>query len=176
MNQRTQNILLSIIFYITFCYDFYAIILKSLRGFNTFNMPIIFLYALITMGLLHFLSKKIYESIEWEKISKIAFGINSLLFLYLLFLTISNLNNDTGLSKALWYSAFWRGWAGPETHYYFKPIVGYIGLVITIFTYLQIRLSKVNLVWKVLFWLPQIAYIILLLVHFYGIRKPVFYG
>ncbi|MFK7948655.1 MAG: hypothetical protein AB8G11_13775 [Saprospiraceae bacterium] len=171
------NAFLFLCFYIAFCYDFYIIMLKGFRGFASFNFPYIFLYALIAVVISLFAIKKMVKHGDiWMQYSKAIFGINVILVSYILFLTISNFNNTSGLECALWRSTTWRGWAGVETHYYIQPFVGYIGLVITILTYLQIQLTKKKIGWTMLLWLPQLVYLGILLIHFFLIKKPVFYG
>ena len=136
------------------------------------------IYALGVMTVCYFITKRLRKlDYDWNLLLKITVAVNFVLISILLFSAIYNFNNPSGMEKALWKSVHWRGWGGPETHYFFEPFVGWFGLTIAVFTYFQFRLEQVkNWRWNVLIWLPIVLYILLLMAHFVLIKKPVFYG
>ena len=175
---KLQNLLTFLGFLILFSFDIYLILLQGLRGFAAFSFPIIPVYGLGVMTVCYFVTKQLKKvNYDWRLFSQITLGLSFVLFAYLLWLTISNYDNPYGREKALWKSMSWRSWAGPETHYFFEPFVGWFGLIISIFTYFRFRLFKAEtIIWKIGFWLPQFFFVLLLLAHFVFIKKPIFYG
>lgn len=182
MNQtkyhKLKKLFLFLSFTAIFTFAIYLIMLQGLRGFAALSFPIIPIYALAAITICYFITKQLKKQIDdWSLFSKITLGINFLLLGYLIFLTISNFGNTSGMEKALWHQMSWRGWAGPETHYYFEPFVGWFGFFISVFTYFQIRLYEMdNLLSKILFRSPIFIFILLIVLHLVFIKKPIFYG
>lgn len=178
--------LYSVLFLVMFCMIFFLSEYRS-RGFelmNRLSLGIIALILVLTMfSILDFRNKIFEAETIWSKNLQLIFYINLFLVLSLWTVTFLNIGvPELGVQNGLWCRDSFRntGWGGSgwEERHYFHPILGIVGLIITLSTFCNIkyRLKRADFHKTLIELLPIIAVGILIFYHYNYITKPYFNG
>ncbi|MEZ4885194.1 MAG: hypothetical protein R3E32_10745 [Chitinophagales bacterium] len=136
--------------------------------------------VLVMVSTLDFRNKKFEAKTIWSRNLTLFFFLNLALSSYLWVYTFSHLGYpESGLQNGLWgFNSSELGDLGWEYCYYFQPLLGVLGLIISLSTFCNIkyRLNKADYRKIFIELLPIFAVGILIFCHYNFIEKPYFNG